>query len=140
LLEAKENGTLSDRIQISVGPHAIYTVSKDNLIRAFKLSKEHDLFFHIHCSETQQEVSLIYIYNSPQVDDCIAQHGMTPVAYLNSLSALTPKTILAHCVHLTEEDIKIIKQTGAVISHQPSLPALDSSSFSFQLQACFWCS
>ena len=33
---------------------------------------------------------------------------------------LTSKTILAHCVHLSAEDIRLIKERGAVIAHMPN--------------------
>jgi 5-methylthioadenosine/S-adenosylhomocysteine deaminase len=35
------------------------------------------------------------------------------------LGLLSPQTILAHCVHLTDDDRSLIAETGAVISHMP---------------------
>jgi 5-methylthioadenosine/S-adenosylhomocysteine deaminase len=69
-----------------------------------------------------------------EVEDCRREHnGMTPVAYLDSVGLLRENTLLAHCVHLTDEDRKIIARRGAVISHCPvSNMKLCSGTFDFQ--------
>jgi 5-methylthioadenosine/S-adenosylhomocysteine deaminase len=46
-------------------------------------------------------------------------HGMTPTAYLDSLGGLDERSLLAHCVHLTEEDIRCVGDRGAHIMHCP---------------------
>jgi 5-methylthioadenosine/S-adenosylhomocysteine deaminase len=58
---------------------------------------------------------------------------MSPVAKLDSLGVLTPKTILAHAVHLSDEDIAIIKKRGCYISTNPiSNLKLNSGMFMFE--------
>ena len=59
---------------------------------------------------------------------------MTPVAYLDSVGLLRENTLLAHCVHLTDEDRKIIARRGAVISHCP-VSNMKLCSGTFDLQA-----
>lgn len=113
---------LPSRVRVACAPHAIYTVCKQRLQELAVFAKEHNLFIHIHAAETQKEV-----------DDCLAEHGMTPIAYLHSLGILSPKTILAHCVHLNDDDRRIIAETGAVISHNPvSNQKLCSGIFDFE--------
>ncbi len=98
----------SDRIQFALGPHAIYTVSKDSLIWISKLAKEHDVKIHLHLSETQKEV-----------DDCIAENGMRPVEYLDSIGFLSPNLIIAHAVWLSEKDMQILSERGVAVAHNP---------------------
>ena len=43
---------------------------------------------------------------------------------------LGPTTILAHCVHLTEEEIKTLKEAGAGVAHCPN------SNFSLKSGVC----
>ena len=62
---------LPENISLAIAPHAIYTVSKENLIWAKNFANENNLLLHIHLSETVDEVK-----------NCIAQHKMTPVEYL----------------------------------------------------------
>ncbi len=98
----------SPNMIFTVAPHAIYTVSEKMLKYAGKFAKEHDLFIHTHLSETKKEY-----------DDCLKEHGMKPAFYLDSFGLLTEKTILAHCVWLDDDEIKLIADRGATVSHNP---------------------
>ncbi|MDD2646555.1 MAG: amidohydrolase [Patescibacteria group bacterium] len=95
-------------IKVSVAPHSIYTVSKDNLLKAKELAKKYNALYQIHCAETKKEV-----------DECLVKNNLTPVAYLDKLGVLDDKTLLAHCVWLTDEDIEIIAKRKAKVSHCP---------------------
>ena len=44
---------------------------------------------------------------------------MTPVEYLDSLGVLNENTVVAHCVHLTPEDIKILREKNVKVVHNP---------------------
>lgn len=96
------------RIKLSYAPHAIYTVSGETLASIAEKARAEDAFIHVHAAETKGEF-----------DDCLKAHGMTPVAWLDKCGILTRKTLLAHCVHLTDDDMALIAERGAVISHQP---------------------
>lgn len=104
----RENAAaLSDRIILPHFPHAIYTVSETALCQ---IAEQHaGEFISVHASETKGEF-----------DDCLKKHGMTPVAFLEKCGLLGPKTVLAHCVHLTDDDLNIIARTQSVISHNPT--------------------
>ena len=102
------NGGGSGRIQVAHAPHAVYTVSEEVLHRVAEDAKADGHVIHIHASETAREV-----------EECVAAHGMTPIAYLDSLGILGPRTVLAHAVHLSDGDIEIIRERGAYISHCP---------------------
>ena len=103
-------GSGSGRILVTCAPHSIYTVSGPTLEEAAELAVREDLPIHIHLAETEREV-----------EECRAAHGgMTPVEWIDKLGLLTPKTILAHAVHLTDADIERIRERGAVIAHMPN--------------------
>ncbi len=112
----------NNRIFATLCPHAIYTVCEESLKSLAERAKAEDTFIHIHVAETKFEV-----------DTCKKDHGgRTPVQYLNDLGLLGPKTIMAHCVHLSDDDIKIIADTGAVIcENQQSNMKLVSGLFPF---------
>ena len=100
--------SLPEQVRVAHSPHAIYTVSTERLNKVAADAAVDGRRIHIHAAETRKEF-----------EDCMREHNMSPIAYLNSLGILTPKTILAHCVHLTDDDRKIIAETGAVIAHNP---------------------
>jgi len=108
---------------LACAPHAIYTVSEKVLRRAAETAAEHGLDIHIHVSETAREV-----------EECRARHGCTPVAYLEKLGLLTPRTLLAHCTHLTPGDIELIAAKKSVIAHMP-VSNMKLCSGSFDLRA-----
>ena len=88
--------------------HSIYTISKEFLKFYSELAKKHKMFLHIHACETKKEI-----------DICKEAHNCTPIEYLEELGLLTEKTLLAHCVHLTDNDIEIIKKHKCNIGHCP---------------------
>ena len=47
-------------------------------------------------------------------------HGKSVIAHLHDLGVLSPQFSIAHGVWVTEDDIKILAETGASISHNPS--------------------
>ena len=111
-----------EEISISCAPHAVYTVSSKVLKQAALLAEQHGLMIHIHASETAREV-----------EECIAKHGKTPIAYLDELGLLTDHTLLAHCTALTPEDVKLIAERKSIIAHMPvSNMKLCSGSFALE--------
>lgn len=90
----KANG----RIKVVPAPHAIYTCSENFLREISDLSKDLDGIINIHLSETKGEV-----------ENSLKEHGMTPISYVNSLGLLDNHVIAAHCVHITDEEISLIK-------------------------------
>ena len=100
----------TDRLIVpAVAPHAIYTNSAETLKASRALADKFHAPLVIHLSETKKEV-----------DDCIAKNGMTPVAYLDSLGVLTGRTIAAHGVWLSDDDIEILKARNVGVAHCPS--------------------
>src|SRR2546421_439014 len=53
------------------------------------------------------------------VDRTVSRVGRTPVAQLHALAALSERTLLAHCVWLSEEDRALIAAAGAHVAHCP---------------------
>ncbi len=96
------------RLAPSLGPHAIYTVCERSLRRIAELGAERGLPIHIHLSET-----------SGEVEDCIAEHGERPAAYLDRVGLLNERTVLAHGVWLNEEELELIAARGATVVANP---------------------
>ncbi|HPT78775.1 MAG TPA: amidohydrolase [Candidatus Atribacteria bacterium] len=106
------------RITTMIGPHSIYTCSRDYLKVCKGMAEKHGVGIHIHLSETEQEVR-----------DCIREHGCTPVRLLMELGLFDLPVLAAHCVHLNDEDIEILAESGVRVSHNPSSNLKLSSGF-----------
>ncbi len=89
-----------------VAPHAIYTCSRETLLKAKDLARKYNLPVHLHLSETEWEVK-----------ESIKNTGMRPVEYLNSIEFLDERVIAAHSVWLDSKEIEIMAQKGSKVSH-----------------------
>jgi 5-methylthioadenosine/S-adenosylhomocysteine deaminase len=92
----------------SVSAHSTYTVSIDHLLETHALAQEFGTLFNIHAAENAAEVAMV-----------IGQTGKRPVTLLHDLGLLTPNTVLAHCVELTDAEIEMVAATGAHVAHNP---------------------
>ena len=91
-----------------MGPHAIYTLSGEHMQRSISLSKELGVGSHIHLAETQTEQA-----------NCMAQHGMSPTQLLEKEGLFNTRTLAAHCVVMSDEDIEILRRNGVSVAHNP---------------------
>ncbi len=98
----------NDRLSFMLAPHAIYTCGTDYIKYTIGKAKEYGLSLHTHLSETRYEV-----------EEAKKNYGMTPVEYLNSIGFFDVNTVAAHCVHLQEEDFKILKEKNVNIALNP---------------------
>jgi 5-methylthioadenosine/S-adenosylhomocysteine deaminase len=97
------------RIRAAVGPHALYTVSKEGLEWCAGFAREQEIGIHIHLAETDHEVQ-----------DCIARYGMRPAVFLDACGILTSRTVAAHCCWLDDAECALLKQRGVSVSHNPA--------------------
>jgi len=103
-----ENWLNDDLISPAVAAHAPYTCSDELLVKSRELADKYNIVFNIHLSETENEVETI-----------LKEKGKRPTHYLNELGILKKKTVLAHCVHINEEEAQLIKASGASVAHNP---------------------
>jgi 5-methylthioadenosine/S-adenosylhomocysteine deaminase len=92
----------------SIAAHAPYTVSANNLVKEAELAEELGVTLQIHLSETRWEVAKL-----------MEEKGRSPVAYLADLGVLSERTVAAHCVHVSPEDIEILVDFEVGVAHNP---------------------
>jgi len=105
----KWHGTGNGRIKCMIAPHAPYTCSQELLLDSKVLAKEMGLMLNIHLSETREEVRIVKRLT-----------GRRPVEYLDFIGFLGPEVLAAHCVWLSDEEIRILAKKGVSVSHCPS--------------------
>ncbi len=98
----------NDRLSVRVAPHAAYSCSAENLRRGVDLAREHGLGLTVHISETLDEQRIIR-----------ERHGCTPTEYLRDMGIFEVPTIAAHCVHVTDGDMEILRSHGVTVAHNP---------------------
>lgn len=107
-LQLRDDYKHSELLSFAFGPHAPYTVGDAAFSQIAVLANELDIATQVHLHETQQEV-----------DDAVSATGERPIARLDRLGMLTPRTQCVHMTALNEEDIEIISRNGSHIIHCP---------------------
>ena len=113
----------SDRITFTLGPHAIYTVSGEQLQFCHQFAKEHNVKIHLHLSETKGEI-----------DECVRLHGLTPVRYLDKLGILSEHLVLAHVVWIDDEEMDLLAKYNVSVVHNPASNLKLASGYAFKYE------
>lgn len=107
-LYLKWNNKADGRIKVCVGLHSPYTCPPNTIIKSVELAKKYDMLMHIHYLETLDEVNeMRKVYNK------------TSTQYLKDLGVFELHTMLAHGVHVTDEEMDILKNINGGIIHNP---------------------
>ncbi|MFC5650770.1 amidohydrolase [Paenibacillus solisilvae] len=114
LNEAKQfvqdwNGKADGRIATMLSPHAPYTCPPDYIVRIVEAAHELNVPLHTHMSESAAEVA-----------QNVKDYGCRPVEHLDKLGFFTRPALLAHAVHLTDDEIALLAARGAAVSHNPA--------------------
>ncbi|BBB93069.1 MAG TPA: amidohydrolase [Methylomusa anaerophila] len=102
------NNACDGRITVMLGPHAPYTCPPEYLKKVISLAERLGAEIHIHLAETAGEVA-----------ECIKQYGMSPIALMKKVGLFDFGTLAAHCVHISPEDISILREKGVRVAHNP---------------------
>jgi len=102
------HGAAQGRITVMFGPHALYTCPPDYLKKIAAKAQALGAEVHIHMSETVGEI-----------ENCLKEYGKRPFAHVASTGLFENGTLAAHCVHLDDEDIDIIKKYQIRVAHNP---------------------
>ena len=102
------NGAANGRIKVMFGPHAPYTCPPDFLKKVAAAAQRLGAEVHIHMNETKAEIEQI-----------TKQYGKRPFEYVEDTGLFESPTLAAHCVHLSDDEIAIIKKHHIRVVHNP---------------------
>jgi 5-methylthioadenosine/S-adenosylhomocysteine deaminase len=92
----------------AVAPHALYTLEPATLKAARALADRHQVPLLIHLAETRAEV-----------DSALQLGQSTPTVYLSTHGVWGPRTLAAHGVWVSPDDMKVLAEHGVAVSHNP---------------------
>ncbi len=98
-----------DLIVPAVGPHAAYTATAELLRDSTQLALEYDVPIHIHIAETEDEVR-------QQVE----ARQRPVVTWLEEQGLFEAPVTAHHCVHLDDDQLRILRDHRVGITHNPS--------------------
>jgi 5-methylthioadenosine/S-adenosylhomocysteine deaminase len=100
------NNGAGGRITTMLSPHSPYTCSPEFISQIIDKSVELNVPLHTHMSETKFEV-----------EKNIEDYGATPVRHLDNLGFFDRPSLVAHAVHINDEDIEILAKKDVKVSH-----------------------
>lgn len=109
-LAERWHNSYDGRIKYAVAPRFVLSCSDRLMQEANEIAQNSDgVLFHTHASE-----------NTIELEAVRSRCGMENIEFLHSLGLLSKKSILAHCIHLNENEFDILKSTKSNVAHCPS--------------------
>ncbi len=94
----------------ALGPHSPYMTTPEILAEVRQMALHYDVPILIHLAETAHEV-----------DESLEELGLSPVAWVEAQGLLEgTRTVAAHCVHVDDGDIAILKKHQVGVVSNPS--------------------
>jgi 5-methylthioadenosine/S-adenosylhomocysteine deaminase len=103
------HGQADGRIRYCFAPRFAVSCTRELLEQVARLARERGVLVHSHASENQDEIALVE-----------RETGMRNIEYLNEVGLASSHTVLAHCVHLNDNEMEILARTGTNVAHCPS--------------------
>lgn len=108
LIQKWHNGA-DGRVQVWVGLEHMFYATTDAWKRVIEIAKHYETGFHTHSNESKFDV-----------EETERRYQIRPVEALEKFGLLdAPKTLLAHCVWLSDNEIQILADRHIGVAHNP---------------------
>jgi putative selenium metabolism protein SsnA len=97
-----------NRLGAMVGLHASFTLSDATLEASAAAGRELGAGFHVHVAEAASDQ-----------EHCRREFGLRVVERLERFGLLGPRSIAAHCVHVSGREMELLAETGTAVAHNP---------------------
>jgi len=97
------------RIAYAYAPRFALSCTRELLEAVGMLAKISELLVHTHSNESAEERSAVQ-----------GVTGMSPIGYLAQVGIATPRTVIAHGVHVDDAELQILRESGSAVTHCPS--------------------
>jgi len=105
----KWHGRADGRIRCCFAPRFAISCTRELLSEVAQLARERGVMIHTHAAENKGECEMVE-----------RETGKRNVAYLDSLGISGGHVMLAHCIHLDDEEMKTLARTKTNVAHCPS--------------------
>jgi 5-methylthioadenosine/S-adenosylhomocysteine deaminase len=103
------HGRAEGRIRSCFAPRFAISCTRELLERVSTLARERGVMIHTHASENKDEIEIVE-----------RETGRRNIEYLNDVGLAAPHVLLAHCVHVNDVELEILRATGTHVAHCPS--------------------
>ena len=103
------HGRAGGRVRYCFAPRFAVSCTRGLLERVAVLARERGVMIHTHASENRSEIELVE-----------RETGLGNVEYLDALGVSGPHVLLAHCVHVGADEMRLLASKGTHVAHCPS--------------------
>jgi 5-methylthioadenosine/S-adenosylhomocysteine deaminase len=103
------HGKADGRIRYCFAPRFAVSCTRELLEKVAGLARERCVMVHTHASENTTECAMVQ-----------SETGLRNVAYLDTMGLTGSHVALAHCVHLSDDEIDTLARTRTNVVHCPS--------------------
>lgn len=104
----KYNTDEQNMIKGMFGLHASFTLSDETLRKCDEELKGLNAGYHVHVAEGIDDL-----------EQCLEKYGKRVVERLRDMDILGDKTIAVHCIHVTDDELNILRDTNTMVVHNP---------------------
>ncbi|MBU1077691.1 MAG: 8-oxoguanine deaminase [Spirochaetes bacterium] len=108
LIQKYHNPDKFSMLKIALAPCSPFSVTTELMKQTAELSKKYHVRCHTHIAETMDENEF-----------CLQEYGKRPVAYMEEAGWLGENFWFAHCVHLNDDEIRVMAKTKTGVAHCP---------------------
>jgi 5-methylthioadenosine/S-adenosylhomocysteine deaminase len=103
------HGRANGRIRYCFAPRFAVSCTRELLEQVAVHSRQRAVMVHTHASENLDEVAMVE-----------RSAGKRNIEYLRDVGLTAPHVLLAHCIHLDDKELQILRETGTHVAHCPS--------------------
>ncbi len=104
----KYHGWADGRITVQLGPHTVYTCSSELLKEVREAASKLKIGLHMHLAESQEMAETVR-----------KNFGLSEVEMLEKVDFLKSDVLAAHCIHLSERDMRILRRHDVKVAYNP---------------------
>ncbi len=109
VIEAHHDRNRFSMCRVGLAPCSPFSIDRDLMAETAELARKHGVRLHTHLAETLDEE-----------DYCHEMYGCRPVELMEKVGWLGNDVWFAHCVHLNEDEIGKLAETGTGVAHCPT--------------------
>ena len=98
-----------DHVHVGVAAHSVRAVPAGWLEAIAAYADEHGLVRHVHAHEQPREL-----------EECRAEHGVSPIELLHRTGFLGPRTSVIHGIHVAAEDVRRLAESDTIVVSCPT--------------------
>ena len=101
-----------ESVHVGIAAHSVRAVPASWLQAIAAYAEQHALVRHVHAQEQPREI-----------EQCLAEHGCSPIELLERTGFLGPRTTVVHAIHVSDADVDRLARSQTIVAACPTTEA-----------------